>query len=279
MVSAYDFEVDGIYYNITDAEAKTVGVTYGDNKYSGDVVIPESVTYDGVCYSVTRIMMNYSDGGGYSSGDGAFGDCSELLSVVIPNSVADIDNWVFYGCSGLTSIVISEGVVNIANNAFQGCTALESIVVEEGNPIYDSRDNCNAIINTSTSTLISGCNNSVIPEGVTRISGGAFNGCLGLTEINIPSGVTEIETNTFSGSGLTGELVIPNSVTRIGSSAFSNCNNLESVIIGDGVECIENDAFNSCRNLKKVVLGSGVKKIEDQAFLNTALVEVTSRGQ
>ena len=120
--TAHDFEVDGIYYNITNATNQTVAVTYKgtsysqfSNEYTGSVVIPESVTYSGITYSVTSI-------GGY-----AFYGCKSLTSVVIPNSVTSIGDSAFEGCTGLTSVVIPNSVTTIGRYAFLNCTGLTSI--------------------------------------------------------------------------------------------------------------------------------------------------------
>lgn len=107
--SAYDFEVDNIYYNITSSTDLTVEVTYREDKCTGSVVIPESVTYNSKTYSVTRI------------GKYAFYGCDGLTSVSIGNSVASIGNYAFYDCDGLTSITIPNSVASIGNSAFQNC--------------------------------------------------------------------------------------------------------------------------------------------------------------
>lgn len=190
--SAYDFEVDGIYYNITSSEDLTVSVTYkGSDQssavYSGNVVIPGSVEYNGITYSVTSI--------GYS----AFENCSNLASIAIPNSVTSIGASIFSGCDNLTSIV-----------------------VEEDNPVYDSRGNCNAIIRTATNKLIRGCQSTIIPNSVTSIGRTAFNGCTRLTSITIPNGVTSIEDNAFNGCTNLTSITISNSVTSIEQAAFYN---------------------------------------------------------
>ena len=265
-VSAHDFEVNGIYYNITSSTDKTVEVTYRDfylNEYSGAVTIPESVTCNGKTYSVTSIGYRaFEDCSGLTSvvipnsvtsiGVLAFYDCSGLTSVVIPNSVISIGSSVFYDCSGLTSVVISNSVTSIEDNTFRGCSgltsvvipesvtsigsgafsgcsglisvlignsvtsigdnafdccySLTSIVVAEGNNVYDSRENCNAIIESETNTLIAGCKNTNIPNSVTSIGSSAFSGCYSLTSV-----------------------VIPESVTSIGSSAFYRCVDLTSI--------------------------------------------------
>ena len=190
--SAHDFEVDGIYYDITSSSDLTVAVTYRgtlfnhySNEYSGSVVIPNKVTYNSKEYSVTSI--------GYS----AFEDCSGLTSVTIPNSVTSIGGSAFRGCLGLTSVTIPNSVTSIVGSAFSGCSSLTTIEVESGNTKYDSRDNCNAIIETNTNTLISGCMNTVIPNSVTSIGSYAFYGCSGLTSVTIPNSVTSIGQSAF----------------------------------------------------------------------------------
>ena len=190
--SAHDFEVDGIYYNITSSTDLTVSVTCQGNsyyeysyEYSGSVVIPEKVTYNSKEYSVTSI------------GQSAFKSCSGLTSVTIPNSVTSIGSYVFEGCSGLTSVTIPKSVTSIGSSAFYGCSGLKTIEVEYGNIKYDSRDNCNAIIETNTNGLITGCMNTVIPNSVTSIGDAAFSGCFGLTSVTIPNSVASIGISAF----------------------------------------------------------------------------------
>ena len=132
-----------------------------------------------------------------SIGEGAFSDCSSLTSITIPNSVT-----------------------SIGNDAFRACERLTSIVIDEGNIKYDSRKNCNAIIETATNTLIQGCNSTVIPNSVTSIGEHAFYKCSGLTAITIPNSVTSIGKGTFAGCSSLGSVKIPRSLTDIGQDAF-----------------------------------------------------------
>ena len=190
---AYDVVAGGICYNL-DTEEKTAEVTSGDNKYSGEITVPHTITVDGVEYYVNSIGAN------------AFAECPGLTSVTIPSSVASIGKSSFKGCSGLTSLTIPNSVASIGDAAFAGCNSLTSITVAPGNTIYDSRDNCNAIIRTDDNTLIAGCQSTNILSSVTGIGDAAFWGCTNLTSVTIP-----------------------NSVTSIGKSAFYECSGLTSI--------------------------------------------------
>ena len=252
---AYDAEIDGIYYNLI--KGKYAEVTFsaeGLNSYSGDVVIPEKVTYEGEEYTVEGI--------GYS----AFFKCPNLTSITIGNSVTSIGDHAFFGCSSLTSITIPNSVTSIKSGLFQGCIGLTSISVESGNSIFDSRDNCNAIIETSTNTLFVGCKSTTIPNSVTSIGANAFLDCSGLTSITIPNSVTSIGGSAFSGcKGLT-SITIPNSVTSIGGYAFSGCSGLTSITIPNSVTSIGGSAFSGCRGLTSITIPNSVTSIGDYAF-------------
>ncbi len=231
--SHFDVYIDGIYYklNSTTREATVTYKDNYDNSYSGSVTIPGKVTLGGIEYSVTSI------------GEYAFYGCSGLTSIEIPNSVTSIGEYVFDDCSGLTSIM-----------------------VESRNPNYDSRGNCNAIIETTTNTIILGCKNTIIPNSVTSIGEAAFYDCSGLTSIEIPNSVTNIGDWAFGDcTGLT-SITIPNSVTSIGEFAFDGCSGLTSIEIPNSVTNIGVWAFSDCTGLTSITIPNSVKSIRNGTF-------------
>ena len=261
---AYDCKVDGIYYNLnkTDKTASVVSNYYG--VYSGNIIIPETITYNNTTYSVTSI------------GDRAFDQCSGLTSVTIGNSVTSIGDRAFDQCSGLTSVTIPNSVTTIGEEVFGNCSRLNSVIVDKNNGTYDSRDNCNAIIKTSTNKLIVGCKNTTIPNSVTSIGDRAFYGHSRLTSVTIPNSVTSIGKSAFEGcSGLT-SVTIGNSVTSIGEEAFYDCSGLTSVTIGNSVKFIGYAAFQYCSRLTSVTIPNSVTSIGEDAFCDcSGLTSVT----
>ena len=231
------------------------------------ISLPQGLTHIGDyafcnCSSLTSVTIGNSV---TSIGDNAFYDCPSLTYITIPNSVTSIGDRAFAFCSSMTSITIPNSVTSIGYGAFSWCDSLTSIVVESGNTTYDSRNNCNAIIETATNTLIVGCQNTTIPNSVTSIGNGAFEYCRSLTSITIPNSVTSIGIRAFYGCSSLTSITIPNSVTSIGDFAFSYCS-ITSITIPNSVTSIGGDAFEGCSSLTSITIPNSVTSIGYGAF-------------
>lgn len=234
-------------------------------------------------------------------GNGAFQGCEGLQSISIPSSVKTIESYAFYICSNLTSITIPKSVTNIGVEVFEACYSLNSMKVETGNSVYDSRNNCNAIIETKTNTLLFGCNKTVIPNGVTTIGANAFSYCSSLTSITIPATVKTIEEYAFEMCENLTSITIPKATTYISDRAFTYCANLATIKVEAGnttydsrndcnaiiltkqnkiirgganttipntITSIGENAFSNCVDMTSIVIPSSVTTIAENAFDN-----------
>ena len=215
---AYDVQIDGIYYYLI-SEGKVAEVTWGEEKYSGEVVIPSSITVEGQEYPVASIGIR------------AFYDCRELTSITIPNSVTSIESCALSGCSGLKDVIIVNNMFVHLPETYSGHYSIpENISQIIGGAFY----NCKGLTSVT------------IGNSVTSIGYYAFHDCSSLTSVTIGNSVTSIEKYTFHGcSGLT-SVNIGNSVTSIGESAFKSCSGLTSVTIPNSVTNIGFSAFKNC---------------------------------
>lgn len=242
--------IGDIYYNLY-GRARRAEVTSGEMRYKGDVVIPETVSYEGVTYNVIGVEGE------------AFYNCNGMSSVSIPGSVVVIGNNAFGGCSGLLSVTIPEGVKHLGANAFASCSRLKSVTLPSS-------------INSIRVSAFSYCNELEyidIPNSVTTIEPYAFSGCIALTSINLPNSISVIESNLFYGCTNLRSIDIPHSVTNIGSYSFAGCTSLPYVNIPESVKNIQTEAFLNCSSLTTVVLGNGLKSIREKAFANCKNLE------
>ena len=298
---SYTYQGKELYYKITSDS--TVDVTcysfdQSDNNHvSGEVVIPSSLEYNGITYSVTSI------------GSFAFAGCSDLTSVTAPNSITFIGQYAFSDCSGLTTVSLRNGITSISHWAFLNCTGLTSINIPNSVTVIGEYAffGCSGLVSVN------------IPDEVTSLRDGTFRNCSGLTAVTIGNGITSIKEDAFSGcTGLTtlnfnaincqdlsadsnmfgislttltiGDSVqripanfvkycnaltfvtIPDSVTEIGHDAFRNCGGLIAAILGNGVNNIGNNAFKDCSYLTYLTIGRSLERIEDSAFANCSLL-------
>lgn len=248
-----NFYLDGVMYSIVDGHL--VVSRYDAMKAKGTIVnIVPKISIKGTVFKVLSI------------GEHAFHWCSDLTSVTIPNGVITIEEEAFYSCTRLTSITIPRSVASIGKLAFWDCHNLTSISVEDGNKVYDSRNNCNAIIETKNNRLIVGCNNTKIPDNITTIESRAFYFCNGLTSLAIPNSVVSIGFEAFRGcSGLT-SIIIPNNVTSVGGYAFRDCSGLTDVTISNSLNNLEEETFMGCSNLTSMIIPGGVTTISYNVF-------------
>ena len=287
-----EFTVGDLIYRVNDDQVSVTVIGHVDGyNAQGALVIPESVSYEGHDYAVTVIgnaafmycfyltsltipnSVNTIEEAAFAYCSGFTGDLVIPNSVnaieasafhtcygfdgtlVLGNGVTSIGAWAFNSCDGLTSVLnIPSNVASIGEDAFVYCK-FEGIVVDPENPNFDSRNDCNAIIETSTNELTTGCKNTVIPNSVTAIGSNAFKGITGMTSIEIPNSVVSIEDNVFAFCfDLTGDLVIPNSVETIGESAFFQCDGLDGkLVIGESVSYIGDMAFRKCTHISSAV--------------------------
>ena len=293
--SAYTFEVDGIYYNKNGTNAT---VTFRDNtynSYSGEVLIPDTVTYDGVAYPVTAIGDNAFQGcdsltavtipaAVMTIGSGAFNGCTALEGVVIPQGVPSIPSRCFYGCSSLKSIIIPSSVTSISTNgsysgtysAFYGCTSVTAL---EWNALNCPQNGDMPAANIERVTIGEGVtvlpDNFLyqskiteidIPESVTTIRYRALRECAGLTELHLPSGLTTLGNEALTQCVGLKSLVIPSGVTVIGENLLYGCTGLEHVTLPPTATSLGSGAFNGCTSLEEIVIPEGVTTIPSRCF-------------
>ncbi len=240
----YKYNTDGTSVSVT-----YFGTSYNyySNEYSGEIVIPKTITYNSRIYFVASIDSEaFRDCRGLTSvtigdyvtsiGSSAFRDCRGLTSVTIPNKVTNIGERAFYGCSGLTSVTIPNSVTSIGSFAFKDCLGLKKVIVPDINikkwcsidfgGYYANPLSYAHYLYSDENTEIT---KIVIPDDVTSIGNYAFEGCSSLTSVTIPNSVTNIGCYAFSGCGRLTSVTIPNSVTSIGQDAFLGCSGLTSI--------------------------------------------------
>ena len=285
VAGAHDFEVDGIYYGIYDNNEVYVtfqGLTYDSNynEYSGDVTIPETVTYGGSTYSVTAI------------GSQAFCYCRELINVTIPNTVKVIGKNAFASCTNLISINIPNNLTSIKQEAFNGCISLSKVYISDLRAWLniDFEGDSSDPPSCAANPINRGClylngrliTHLIIPESVSTIKDYTFGGCDGFSCIEIPSSVTSIGKDSFGGCDGITYLKIPDSVTFIGYYAFGWCHTLKDLIIGNSVTNIMKCAFAYSNSLENIVIPNSITSIGTEIFHgcnNISTITIYGKGE
>lgn len=255
-------EIGGIFYDLKPVKVGTATVTsdpavVGYRLYTGDVVIPSTVEYDGNTYQVTEIDRY------------AFMGCRELTSVELPDGITTIGFGAFENCTSLTAINIPSTVTTVSQWGFRGCTGLTKVSITDigawcaiafedyGNPLYYAHHLY--IGNEETTEL-------VIPDGVTTISDRAFNGYSSLKSVKLGSGLVSIGSYAFAWCTSLASVVIPDNVKELGSNAFYECEALADITISANIEKIATSSFEKCNSLKTIWIPDGVKEIDSNAF-------------
>lgn len=299
---AYDAQVDGIYYNFNTTDG-TATVTYlktgsysgrygsGYNNasaYTGDVIIPKTVTYNETTYQVVAIdaqAFEYCKNltsvtipeGVTTIGSAAFQSCTGLISVTIPEGVTTIGRSAFYQCSGLTTVTIPKSVTEIDSYAFNYCSGLTKVIISDisawcnisfddgaSNPLYYAKH-----LYSDAGTEIT---NIVVPEGIEKLAY-TFINCEGLASVAIPASVTDINISTFSGcTNLTKVTLNSNAIaSKAGTYNSSSIrplfgNQVKEYVLGDGVTTIGDYAFKECTNLEQITFPSSLTQVGNDAF-------------
>lgn len=317
-LSAHDFEVDGIYYNILDDVAKTAEVTFkgetyvSEVEYYDEIEIPSIVTFNGIDYSIVKI------------GDYAFFDCPELSAIHIPNTIdsigyrsfennttlnsvyiTDLGAWcniifesypleyatgLYLNNNILTDIEIPTTITYIKDYSFRGYKSLKSVRILE-------------TVNKICTEAFSQCENLVevsLPNSLDTLGSRVFSGCKSLTTINLPDSIKELGGGVFQSTGLMSIKIpsgikiikdrtfalckdlaiveLPESLTEIGAGAFISCENISEINIPKGVTTINNYAFNGCIKLETFNIPETVTNLGRSIFTGTAWCEKQSEG-
>ena len=259
---AYDFEVDGLYYNInSDKTSVTLTKASSSAHYTGRLIIPETVTYNQKSYTVTDVASS------------TFQSSPALISVDIPNSVTTLPAWAFFQCTAISEVLLGDGIVTVPQNCFRGCTALRSIIIPGS-------------VETIDESAFQGCSSIAeitIPSNVTRIEDSAFVGCKALSHITFSDSPNLLKIGygyyegTYKGSFDECPLFDVYIGRNISNLYTSNVNNMDDVFqghktlseitFGENVTKIYKESFQNCTALSSInVLGTQLKEIQDYAF-------------
>ena len=268
-VSAYDFEVDGIRYDIMSFTELTVSASSLSESIEPNLVIPESVDFNGKTLQVTNLKEGFAQNNSVlenvtinanieSISKNAFFGCSNLLIADI-KSANKIEYGAFANCESISEVILSDNLSQIDGYAFAGCINLETVKLPE------------SLILLGENTF-QGCSklNHIDISHVTQIKSYTFEDCVSLSEIQISSELSEIGSCAFKGTALE-IFTIPNSVIHIGGDVFSQCPNLQALTIGNGINTISAPLFTGCPALNDLSFSDGDKALTFQYTTGSAI--------
>lgn len=232
--SAYDFEVDGIYYE-ANVSLQTVTVVKGDLEYNGDVIVPNSVIYKNREFSVNAIAQE------------AFKNCGSLNFVELPNSVTFLGEETFSGCTNLENVIIPTSLTYLPDKCFYQCINITELLLPNS-------------LESIGSSCFEGCEGLEvlnIPDSITGIGKAAFSGCKNLGAVNLPNSITQISEYLFNGCSSIESIRIPDSIKKIQEGAFHGCVKVESIVIPSSVDSVEDKVFDECYSLKSLFIEDG----------------------
>lgn len=274
VANARTIEINGIYYNI-DKNNWTASVASSpmDSKYSGDIVIPETVFYEAVEYTVASIsddafffcpdLLSVTIGDNVKEiGTSAFSACNKLSNVLFGKRVERIGKMAFAQCTALLEVLLPDGVEKIGDSAFSGCTKMESIRLPGSLTQIDNMAFYCCVALESIS----------IPENIVEINEQTFFGCSGLITVNLPSNIKSISNAAFYGCSNLKSLHLPPNISYIGEGAFALCESLTDLIIPEGFTNIEKMAFYGGFGLKRIILPATITSIGEMAFYAMGII-------
>lgn len=261
------YKYDIITVNIEEGVANIGSYAFESFSSLTTITIPNSVMSIGNsafsdCTALTSIILPNSI---TTIGSYSFYGCKKLLSITIPSSTETIGEYAFWNCQKISNLIIPKGVKFIGKKVFARCSGLLSISVEEGNNNYNSRNNCNAIIETSSDILITGCRNTIIPDGVVAIGDGAFEHCYELYYLEMPKSVVSLGEDAFFNCAFLASLDISN-IVEIGPGCFNSCTQLDFGSLPEGLTVISEQSFSAIYTLETVTIPPKVKEIKKWAF-------------
>ena len=236
-----DIVLNGIKYRLYPTKTAKV---LKKNDYSGDIVIPETVTYDNITYKITSLER------------GCFEGCWLLTSINLSSSITSLESGCFEGCWSLTSINLPSSITSLGDDCFSDCSSLTSINLPSS--ITSLGDGCFRDCSRLTSINL--------PSSITSLGSYCFRGCSRLTSINLPSSITSLGDDCFSSCSSLTSINLPSSITSLGDDCFSDCSSLTSINLPSSIISLDRSCFRGCCSLTSINLPSGITSLGESCF-------------